>query len=435
MNGTIGGSASSLTWTGGTGIFINANQLNARYVPATQEQGTFVLLTLTTDDPAGVCFAASSQSSVLVNRLPNPNFFGLDAAYQVDDPSGNLAGFPTPGIFSGPGIVLNTFVPVIADTGVHVIRYTHTDINGCTNYAEQSTVVFALPEVEIGNPGPYCLNENPTDPVNMLPRTSKVGFTDSWSGNNVFSQIVAGKLEYFFNIPVAGVGFHQVNYTIVDDNTGAVTNEPRFIIVNDVPKVDFTSANNCIADTIQFVDLSVLDSANVFNDFIASWSWEIGANLDHTSTDQNPRIKFDENKPDSYYIRLTEVTKYNCSAFKTAEIAIGAIPQPIFTSSNLSFGQLSIFTDVTPRPTLSQAFPAGYTDPTTSKDSIWWDFEEATINGDWATYNTVNHQFSQGNKEYFVTMTVKTNLGCSNSLSIPVSVIQSISTLPICREF
>ena len=178
-----------------------------------------------------MCFAVNSVTTVFVNRLPITDFSGLKASYQIDDPSGNLKGFPAGGIFSGPGIIINTntFVPAIADTGTHAIRYTFTDANTCTNYSEQFTTVFALPEVEVGNPGPYCFNYDPID--HPLPRTTKVGFTDSWSGNNVFSQIIGGKLEYFFNIPVAGVGSHTVTYTIKDDGTGSSTNEDTPVLV------------------------------------------------------------------------------------------------------------------------------------------------------------------------------------------------------------
>jgi hypothetical protein len=433
VNGTIGGSATSAMWSGGLGTFINPNQLNAIYIPAAIEDGGNVILHLTTNDPVGVCNAISSSTIVRVNSLPNPRIFGLEVAYQVDDPSDNLTGVPdspVPGIFSGPGIIGTTFVPAIADTGTHIIRYTFTDINGCTNYDEESTVVFALPEVEVGNPGPYCLNENPTD--NPLPRTTKVGFTDSWSGNNVFSQ--AG--EFYFNISVAGVGYHQVTYTIVDDNTGAVTNEPRFIIVNDIPVINFTTANNCVEDTIQFVNNSVLPSGSVFNDQIIAWEWEIGSNLDFASDLKNPKIKFDENKPDNYYVRLTETTKYNCSAFKTGEVNIGAIPDPQFIVNNLTFGEISEFVDVTVIPAQSTDFPSGYTDPTATIDSIWWNFGEGSpISGTYAQFSTAYHEFSQGNQDYPVYMEIKTNLGCFADVTYNVSVLQSIGDFPYSEDF
>ncbi len=63
LGGSIGGSATSATWSGGSGTFTpNNTTLNATYTPSAGEisAGT-VTLTLTTNDPAGPCAAASDQ--------------------------------------------------------------------------------------------------------------------------------------------------------------------------------------------------------------------------------------------------------------------------------------------------------------------------------------------------------------------------------------
>ncbi|NJN26506.1 MAG: T9SS type A sorting domain-containing protein, partial [Cyclobacteriaceae bacterium] len=430
LNGTISGSATSAMWSGGLGTYINPEQLNAAYLPAKAEDGATITLHLFTNDPVGECNVVESQTSVKINSLPSPRFFGLDAAYQIDDPSSNLTGVPELGAFTGAGIVGNTFIPFVADTGTHVIRYTYTNLQGCTNYTEQQTIVFPLPEIEVGDPGPFCLNELPLD--NPLPRTSKEGFTDIWEGSNIFSQ----GTEYYFNIAVAGVGLHEVKYTLKDEGTGATSEEPRFIVVNDIPNIDFTTDHNCIADTITFQDLAVLENGSIFNDAITKWSWEIGENLDFTSNKQNPKIKFDKNKPDSYKVRLTETTKYGCSSFKVGEVAIGAVPVPLFTVNNLTFGEVSEFVDNTTAKTSSNNYPEGYEDPTSSIDSIWWNFGEGSpVGGSHSQYSTAYHQFSQGNQEFPVEMTIKTNLSCVAKLIMPVSVIQSVTTFPYEEDF
>ncbi|MCK5370498.1 MAG: hypothetical protein KAQ62_18175, partial [Cyclobacteriaceae bacterium] len=280
--------------------------------------------------------------------------------------------------------------------------------------------------------GPYCLNEDPIN--NPLPRTSKPGFTDSWSGDNVFLQ--GG--EYFFNHPVAGVGQHLVSYTIVETSTGAERTEPRFIRVNEVPNINFSVLNNCIVDTINFVDLSVLDNGDFFNDAIEQWDWKIGEGPDFISTSQNPKIKFDENKPGTYKVILTATTKFNCTASKTSnpgDIEIGVKPNPEFIINNLTFGELSEFMDKTIIPTQSN-YPSGFSDPTKSIDSIWWNFGEGNpVSGTYDEYSIAFHQFSQGNQEYQVSMRIKTDLGCYAVDTIPVSVIQSINIFPYEEDF
>jgi subtilisin-like proprotein convertase family protein len=68
LNGLIGGSATSATWSAPTGTFANANALSTTYTP-TITSGT-VILTLTTNDPAGPCTPAFANITVTVNPLP-----------------------------------------------------------------------------------------------------------------------------------------------------------------------------------------------------------------------------------------------------------------------------------------------------------------------------------------------------------------------------
>ncbi len=71
LTGSIGGSASTVTWSGGAGSFDDVNSLTPVYTHDISEVGIGpVSLTMTTDDPPGACVAASS--TVNVNVLPTP---------------------------------------------------------------------------------------------------------------------------------------------------------------------------------------------------------------------------------------------------------------------------------------------------------------------------------------------------------------------------
>jgi hypothetical protein len=433
LNGLLGGSASSATWTGGVGEFDpDRNSTNARYIADESEQGGRVLLTLTTNDPDGVCVASSATTEIVVNRLPSPKIFFLKDAYQIDDAPETLVGEPSPGIFDGPGMFESTFIPAVADIGVHTITYTHTDGNGCTNFVSQETEVFPLPESEVGNPDPYCLGVNPTD--FPLPRTSNTDeLEDSWFGDNVFQ---AGD-DYYFNNVAAGVGLHAIDYIVVNRSTGARDTLPRSATVYDVAKVNFTNINKCIADSIQFVDLSVLEDADVFGDEIESWIWEFGkgSNL-RVSEEQNPKILFDENEPDNYFVKLEVVTKLGqcASDFAKDTIKVGAIPDADFFVSNLTSGELAQFSDATGVPN-PRYISGSFIDPTTSIDSIWWDFGEPPAQfGAHQIYKNVEHRFSEP-KEYNVKMVVKTNLGCRDTVTRSISILQVISTFPHITDF
>jgi len=74
LNGSIGGAATSASWSGGTGSFIpNRNSLTPVYTPSAAEiaAGT-VTLNLNSNDPdgAGPCVAASSSVTITINSLP-----------------------------------------------------------------------------------------------------------------------------------------------------------------------------------------------------------------------------------------------------------------------------------------------------------------------------------------------------------------------------
>src|SRR2546430_331855 len=65
LSGSIGGSATSSTWSAPSGTFSNASLLTSTYTPSITN-GT-VTLTLTTNDPAGPCPAAVSTVLITVN--------------------------------------------------------------------------------------------------------------------------------------------------------------------------------------------------------------------------------------------------------------------------------------------------------------------------------------------------------------------------------
>ena len=113
LAGSIGGSATTATWTGGTGTFNPDNtSLTAVYTPSAAEitAGT-VTLTLTTDDPAGVCAAATDQMVITIRPSAIANA-GTDQSVCVSSPSvtlnGSIGGSALSGTWSGG---IGTFTP------------------------------------------------------------------------------------------------------------------------------------------------------------------------------------------------------------------------------------------------------------------------------------------------------------------------------------
>src|SRR5688500_5359573 len=87
LAGTIGGSATSSTWTAPSGTFSNPNSLTSTYTPSIAS-GT-VTLTLTTNDPdgAGPCNAATSTVVITVNVPATVNAGGPNTVCQSATPT------------------------------------------------------------------------------------------------------------------------------------------------------------------------------------------------------------------------------------------------------------------------------------------------------------------------------------------------------------
>ncbi|HPT10807.1 MAG TPA: hypothetical protein PL087_10390, partial [Bacteroidales bacterium] len=85
----------------------------------------------------------TGDAFVWVNPLPVVAFEGTYGPYNLTDPAVTLVATPAGGTFSGNGVSGDQFTPAVAGGGWHVITYTYTDGNGCTNSTNISITVYA----------------------------------------------------------------------------------------------------------------------------------------------------------------------------------------------------------------------------------------------------------------------------------------------------
>ena len=78
LTGTVGGGASSGTWTtSGDGTFGNASSLTTTYTPGTGDlAASTVTLTLTSNDPTGPCTPATDNVTITINKVATANAGG-----------------------------------------------------------------------------------------------------------------------------------------------------------------------------------------------------------------------------------------------------------------------------------------------------------------------------------------------------------------------
>lgn len=158
----------------------------------------------------------TSTDEVTVEVLPKPEVdAGDDQMTCINYGSTPLAGTPAGGVFSGDGVVNNMFNPGDAGVGVHVLTYTFTNGQGCTN---TSTLEFTVDACA-------GINEDEFSNITVSPNPATDYIEVNVSGSNSVSEIrmltVQGQLVQ------ANVKQVSANKTII--NTANLASGPYFI--------------------------------------------------------------------------------------------------------------------------------------------------------------------------------------------------------------
>ena len=194
LDGSIGGTASSGTWSGGNGTYIPNNlTLNAVYTPSLAEfTAGSVILTLTTNDPVGPCTSSSSNVTLYFYQNPVVNF-------TVDIPSGcpvHCVNFTNQTVIGGGDVIaawnwefgdgsaasnLQDPSHCFSNPGYYDIELTAASNHGCTSTLNKPQMihVFNLPVAEfIPTPVPASV----LDPTITLNNQSSTDVT-YWNWN------------------------------------------------------------------------------------------------------------------------------------------------------------------------------------------------------------------------------------------------------------
>lgn len=138
----ITGSQSAGAIFSGNGIIDNRNG-TAVFTAAVAGEGIHAI-NYTYTDMYG-CVSSISQT-VQVNPLPVVAFTGLSASYCSTNGIVTLTGTPSGGVFSGPGVIGDSFDPAIAGIGgPYTVTYTYTNTSGCTSSQSQQVTVLYCP--------------------------------------------------------------------------------------------------------------------------------------------------------------------------------------------------------------------------------------------------------------------------------------------------
>ena len=194
LNGSFGGAASSITWSGGTGIYNpNTNDPLALYTPTAGELGNgFVTLTITTDDPIGPCVSETDDVTFTFVSGPTVDAGINDTICEGDNGSfiGSFGGSATSvtwstsgdGTFTNPTNSTSDYTPGVNDISAgEATLYLTTDNPGapCTAVLDSVKIIINLiPQVSAGLDTTICA----TGVVNLLGSFAGSASFITWSG-------------------------------------------------------------------------------------------------------------------------------------------------------------------------------------------------------------------------------------------------------------
>ncbi|MBL7883244.1 MAG: gliding motility-associated C-terminal domain-containing protein, partial [Bacteroidia bacterium] len=250
---------SSSTWTtSGTGTFDNATLANATYTPSAADitAGT-VTLTITTDDPAGVCNSVSDDVVITITPLPtaptvsntNPSSCVGSTVPTITAVGGNINWYSdstlTTLVASG-----NTFTPAITTTTTFWVT---DSINGCGSISTPVTVTInALPTVNAtsATTSPANCGDNTGTVTGVTTTSGQAPFTFNWQD--------AGGANVGGAIDLTNVGPGDYTLTITDNNGCTVQTGPYTVTSTSGVTAAFTATPDSgeVALLVQFTNLS-----------------------------------------------------------------------------------------------------------------------------------------------------------------------------------
>lgn len=201
LAGTIGGGASSATWTAPSGTFSNASSLTSTYTPSITT-GT-VTLTLTTNDPAGPCNAVTSTVVITVNPVPTV-----------------VAGAPQT-VCAGTAVTL-------AATGATTYSWNNGATQG-VSFTPATTTTYTVTGTTLGciNTSTVTVTVNPIPAVNAGPDVSICtggSTTLTVSGATTYSWAPGGMTTAAITVaPVATTTYTVIGTSLGCTSTDAVT--------------------------------------------------------------------------------------------------------------------------------------------------------------------------------------------------------------------
>ena len=202
------------------GIYSGNGVYNGMFYADSAGAGIHTLIYTYTDS---VCSGSATQN-IMVNALPAVTLPFLNPVCSNAPAFLLSGGAPGGGVYTGIGIINNYFYPSFAGAGNHLVIYSFSDNNGCSNSDSAVQTVNSTPSVSLTPFSSVCIGAAPLSLFGGFP----VG--GNYSGTGVNGNT--------FEPDSAGLGSHNIFYTYID-SSGCSGSASQSIIVTDSMTVTF----------------------------------------------------------------------------------------------------------------------------------------------------------------------------------------------------
>ncbi|SEN44751.1 gliding motility-associated C-terminal domain-containing protein [Mucilaginibacter gossypiicola] len=269
-------------WSGGLGRFVDATDLTTTYIPAAGEKQ--VILTLTSNDPSGICGAAIDRVVINISstlRAPiasgTTTCMGSIATVSATGPGGTYRWYSA----AENGTLLSTgpnfITPVLTQTTTY---YVNTTINDVTSDMTAVTVtVSEPPTAPVVSNVPACEGSH-----TILAATGSTG-TYQWYDAPVGGTLLSIKNTYATPALIANTSYYV--QAVVDGCVSARTKVD--VTVSPLPVITSGSADNVCSGVPQSYTITADQSGTTF-----LWSRAAVAGISNTAVSNQTSVQITE---------------------------------------------------------------------------------------------------------------------------------------------
>ena len=295
---------------------------------------------------------------------------------------------------SGPSNNMQSPNHYYSNAGTYTVTLVTTTIDGCSNAAIVPVKTFDAP-VSGFTFSNICLLDSASFTNTSL--NPVMGSTASWSwdfGDGSPLNSTNWNLSHLYPSP----GDYLVTLITLSSNLGCADSLQTMITVFPMPAANFSFADVCLNEVMNFNDLSTVSTGNV-----TGWTWNFGDNTP-VIISQNPGHTY--TGPGTYAVTLIVSTNNGCKDTITRSVVVHPLPVAQFSTTNVCDGSIVPFIDLSSIST------------TDTIQSQAWNFGDGSPANN--NQNTSHVYATHGS--YTVQLLIASNFGCLDSIS-KVSII------------